>query len=191
MRRSAASVELDELEQLVGARRRLARREVEQPPLEDEQLAPGLPRVEPGLLQRDADPAAHGVGLAGDVDAGDPRAAGGDREQRRQHPHRRRLAGAVRPEEAEHLARLDPQVDAAHRLDRLGTASIRLHQTVRFHRGIDVHAHPPFARFPLRRRPAGKVIANASEGGDRTSSHRDDAAAGDPRKRPRDVARIG
>ena len=39
-------------------------------------------------------------------------------EQSRQDPQRRRLAGAVRPEQAEDRARLDGQVDAAERLDR-------------------------------------------------------------------------
>ena len=37
------------------------------------------------------------------------------RQQRRQHQHRRRLAGAVRPEEAVDLARLDAEVDPVDR----------------------------------------------------------------------------
>ena len=117
MRRSADVLELDQREQLLGARRCLLRRHAEHPRLQDQQLAPGLARVEPGLLQRHADPAPRLVGIARNVHAGHERSAGGDREQRRQHPHRRRLAGAVRPEEAEHLAGLDPQVDASNRLD--------------------------------------------------------------------------
>ena len=56
-------VELDQLEQLLGPRRRLRRGHAEQPRLQDEQLAAGLARVEPGLLQRDADPAARLVGV--------------------------------------------------------------------------------------------------------------------------------
>ena len=91
-------LELDEREQLVGARRRpSARGHAEQPRLQDEQLAPGLARVEPGLLQRDADLAARRVGVA--------------RRRRRRRRcalpdvidssvvsilHGRRLAGAVR-----------------------------------------------------------------------------------------------
>ena len=70
-------VELDELEQLLGARRpRRAPADAEQPGLQHEQLAAGLARVEPGLLERDADPAPRLVRVGRDVDAGD---AGGTR----------------------------------------------------------------------------------------------------------------
>jgi hypothetical protein len=48
-------LELDQREQVPGACRRLRRRQAEQPRLQHEQLPPGLARVEPGLLQRDAD----------------------------------------------------------------------------------------------------------------------------------------
>ena len=69
-------LELDQLEQLARrAAPRPRRLEPEQPPVQDEQLAPGLPRVEAGLLQRDADPAADAVGVAGDVDRRPPRRA--------------------------------------------------------------------------------------------------------------------
>ena len=68
-------LELDEREQLARALGRLGGREPEQAGLQDQQLAPVLARVEPGLLQRDADPLAHRVGVAGDVDARDRRAA--------------------------------------------------------------------------------------------------------------------
>ena len=44
--------------------------------------------------------------------AGDARAAAVGRQQRGQHAERRRLAGAVRPEQAEDLARLDRERDA-------------------------------------------------------------------------------
>ena len=50
---------------------------------------------------------AHLRPLLDDVEAGDARRAGGRRQQRRQHVHRRRLAGAVRAEEAVDLAGLD------------------------------------------------------------------------------------
>ena len=69
-------LELDQLEQLAAAA--LGRRavEAEQPPVQDEQLAAGLARVEAGLLQRDADPPAHAVGVA--------------RRRRRRRPRRAR-----------------------------------------------------------------------------------------------------
>ena len=99
-------LELDELEQL--ARRARPPRRASSPNsrrLQDQQLAAGLARVEPGLLQRDADPRAHRVGVA-------------RRRRRRRRArcpdvivssvvsilHGRRLAGAVRAEEAEDLA---------------------------------------------------------------------------------------
>ena len=95
--------------------------------MQDEQLAAGLARVEAGLLEGDADLAAGAVRIAGDVNAGDLRTAGGDRQQRRQHPHGGRLAGAVGAEEAEDLAGVDLQVHAPDGLD-LVVARVGLHQ---------------------------------------------------------------
>jgi hypothetical protein len=74
-------------------------------------LAARQERVERGLLERCADCPAHLRALAYDVVAGDGRPAGRRRQQGHEHVHRRRLAGAVRAEEAVDLARLDPQVD--------------------------------------------------------------------------------
>ncbi len=68
--------------------------------LQPDQLAAGHQRVERRLLQRDADRAPHVGGLVDHVVAGDERPAAGRPQQRRQHPHRRRLAGAVGAEEA-------------------------------------------------------------------------------------------
>ena len=117
MRRSAASSSSTSASSSSARSAASVGREPEQPALQHQQLAAGLARVEPGLLERDADPPAHRVGVAGDVDAGDARAARRDRQQRGQHLDGRRLAGAVRAEEAEHLAGLDAQVDPAHGLD--------------------------------------------------------------------------
>ena len=64
-------LELDQRQQLPRALLGLGRAEAEQAPVQDEQLAAGLARVEAGLLERDADPAAGAVGIAGDVDARD------------------------------------------------------------------------------------------------------------------------
>jgi len=68
------------------------------------------------------------VGLTRDVEAGDMGGAVRDGKQGREHPHGGRLPGAVRAEEAEDLAVLDTQVDAAHRVDGVLPASIRLHE---------------------------------------------------------------
>src|SRR5215471_4732278 len=73
--------------------------------------------VERGRLEHEADAAPNRVPLGDDVVAGDlgrPRGGGG---QRAEDVDRRGLARAVRAEEAERLAGVDPEVDAAHRLD--------------------------------------------------------------------------
>ena len=110
-------LELHQLEQLLRALEAPRAGEAEQPPLQNEQLAPALARIEPGLLERDPDAATHRIGLAGHVHTRHLRGARGDRQQRREHAHGRRLARAVRSQEAEHLSGLDPQVDASNRLD--------------------------------------------------------------------------
>ena len=108
--------EADPLEQLVAARSALG--------LGDARAArsaaacargPVSSGVERRLLQRGADRRAHPRPFGDDVEAADPRDAAGRRQQRRQHQHRRRLAGAVGPEEAVDLARLDLEVDAVDR----------------------------------------------------------------------------
>ena len=116
-RRSAASVELDQLEQLLGALGGAARRELEQPALEHEQLTAGLSRIEPGLLEGDADLAPGPIRIGRHVDPGDAGGPRRDRHQRGQHLHRGRLAGPVGPEEAEHRPGRDREVDAAHGVD--------------------------------------------------------------------------
>src|SRR5687768_15590258 len=96
--------------------------------MEVEQLAAGLARVEPRLLQRDADAVANPIRVAGHVDARHRCTAGGDRQKRREHPHRRRLAGAIRAEKAEDLAWLNLEIDSANSLDGIVAAPICLDQ---------------------------------------------------------------
>src|SRR4029450_2725816 len=57
------------------------------------------------------------------VVAGYRRLARGRFEQRPQQPRRGRLAGPVRAEEADHLAGLDVDVDAAHGMYLFGAAA--------------------------------------------------------------------
>jgi hypothetical protein len=104
--------EVDAPEQRVGAALALGTRQPVERRLELDQLAPGHQRVERCLLESDADRLSHLARLGDDVVAGDPGAAAGRAKQRRQHPHGRRLAGAVRPEERVDLARCDLEVDA-------------------------------------------------------------------------------
>ena len=86
----------DAAEQLVGARDALGARDPLQRGLQAQVLAAGQERVERRLLQRRADVHPHLRPLLDDVEAGHARAAGGRRQQRRQHVHGRRLARAVR-----------------------------------------------------------------------------------------------
>ena len=88
--------------------------------------------VERELLRHVAEPVLPLLGVLGDVEAAEAGdAAGGRRQQAGQHPDRRRLAGAVRAEEAEDAAAGDVEADrvdggeaaepprhAAHRDDR-------------------------------------------------------------------------
>ena len=134
MRRSASSTRSTSSSSSCARSAASVREHTEEAGLQDHQLATGLADVEPGLLQGDADLPAHGVGIGGHVDPGDACAPGRDRHERRQHPDGRRLAGTVRPEEAEDLAALDMQVDAAHRLDLAAAAGVVLDELLSFHR---------------------------------------------------------
>ena len=116
--RSAARVEADPLEQLVGAGAPLVAGEAVERGLQPQVLAPGQEGVERGLLQRRADGRADPRALLHDVEAGDARGTGRGREQGGQHVHRRRLAGAVRAEEPVDLTGLDAQVDPVDGLGR-------------------------------------------------------------------------
>jgi len=69
-----------------------------------------------------ADALAHLSRRLTQVVAGHRRFAATRRQQRRQHAQRGRLAGAVRPQEAEDLAGLHAQVDPGDRLDAAAAA---------------------------------------------------------------------
>ena len=89
-----------------------ARGQALEPAEEPEVLAGGEVLVDRGVLPGDADQLAHLVGAARDVDAEDLGAAAVDRQQRREHPEHRGLAGAVGAEHAEDLAAAYLEVDA-------------------------------------------------------------------------------
>jgi hypothetical protein len=107
--------EPDAAQQLVRAGRPVAPRDAVQRHLQLEVVAPREQRVERGLLERCADRAPDARPLANDVVAAHPRRPGGRRQQRREHVHGRRLARAVRAEEAVDLARGDREVDPVDR----------------------------------------------------------------------------
>src|SRR5262245_34148413 len=156
--------ELAELEERLCPSRRRRSGHAEQATLQDQELAPCLPRVEPSLLQRHSDLEAGSVRVGGHVDPGDRGRAGRDRHQGGQHADRRRLAGPVRTEEPEDLAPANVEVDPAYGLDRRSAAGKGLDQRDRTDRGLPVgryavsrvHSVPPSSR-PITVRPTGTV----------------------------------
>jgi hypothetical protein len=107
----------EHLEQLVGAGPHVPGREVGELADEAEVLAAGEVLVDRCVLAGETDQRAHGVGLAHHVVAEHARPPGVGLDDRGQDPHGRRLAGAVRAEEAEHGARRHAQVDAVEGVD--------------------------------------------------------------------------
>ena len=114
--------EAEQVEQQRGAPRGLAAREAVQTAVQHEQFAARGELVDADLLHREADPPAHLPRLPRDVVAGHGRPAGRRPDQRPEHAHRRRLAGAVGAEDAEHLARAHAERDAAHRVGAVRVA---------------------------------------------------------------------
>ena len=100
------------LEQPLRGRAGVRRAQALQAPEEPQVLGRREVLVDRRVLAGDADQLADAVRLAGHVDAEDLRVARVDRQQRREHPQHRRLAGAVRAEDAEDLALAHLEVDA-------------------------------------------------------------------------------
>ena len=80
-------------------------------PDELEVLAAGEVLVDRGVLARQPDAGAYRVRFAHDVEAEHFGATRVGVDDRRERPHRGRLAGAVGPEEPEHRAGRDVEVD--------------------------------------------------------------------------------
>src|SRR5207344_1350651 len=78
---------------------------------ETEQLAAGHPLVQPEVARQVAEPLANAHAVASRVEPEDAEPAVRRADQVEQQADRRRLAGAVRPQEAEDLAGLDREVD--------------------------------------------------------------------------------
>ena len=113
--------ELKTLEKALRAARALRGRDPEVRAVEEEDLARGQREVEVRPLRHDADPPLDGDSADPDLLLADPGAARRRPDARRQHADRRRLAGAVRAEQAEDLAGpdLERQVVERHDLDLL------------------------------------------------------------------------
>ena len=85
--------------------------------MEAQVLLGGQVGIERGVLEHEADVAAHGVPFGDHVVPGHDGAAGRRPHQGAEDADGGRLAGAVRPEEPERLPRRDLEVDAADGLD--------------------------------------------------------------------------
>jgi hypothetical protein len=136
-------LQVDELEERLGARARGLLVHAEEAAVEDEQLASRLARVEAGLLERDAHAAAGSVGSLNHVGAGHLGPAAGDGEERGEHAHRGGLACSVRAEEAEDLSPADVQVDAANGLDGPLAPVVVLHKALGENRRAPRLVHMP------------------------------------------------
>src|SRR5713226_1669855 len=77
----------------------------------------GQVHVQRGVLEDDADVAAHGARLTDDVVAGDAHTPGRRRQRRGEDGDGRRLAGAVGPEQREEFAWLDREGNSVDRVD--------------------------------------------------------------------------
>ena len=82
-----------------------------------EVLAAGQVAVDRGVLTRQADVVADGIGVTRDVDAEDLGMTAGRVRARREDADGRGLPGAVRTEETEDGSRGDLEIDAAEGLD--------------------------------------------------------------------------
>ncbi len=111
--------ELDEVEQLLGARLRHLPGDVEVAGVHEQVLADRELRVEIVDLGHDADPGLDAGPVAGRVHAHHGQRPVGDGARAGDHPHRRGLARPVRAEEAERLADVDVEVHAVHRGERV------------------------------------------------------------------------
>ncbi len=114
--------QIDRREQVVDRALALLRREAVEL-REDRHVLPGREVQVRGHRLRDhADRLAHAVRVAHDVEAVHARMPGARHHERREHPDQRRLARAVRAEQAEHLAVLHVEVhlvDGAERAEVL------------------------------------------------------------------------
>ena len=104
----AGAREPDAVEELCDQALALVATDAVEGGLEAQVLDAGQERVERGLLQRGPDRGADLGALLGHVEPGHGRPAAGRREEGGQHVDGRRLAGAVRAEEAVDLARAAP-----------------------------------------------------------------------------------
>ena len=159
--------QLELLEQFVGAPARLGRRQVVQPAEQPQVLAPGQVLVDRGVLARQADDPPDLVGLRPDVEPGHGRAPGVGPEERGEDPHRRRLAGAVRTEQAQDGPLGDLEVDAVEGSDLALAGLVDLDQAFGRDRGVGCHAQalaPSWGPGSGARKYTGSPFGHAIDG---------------------------
>src|SRR5204862_2464957 len=104
--------EVEALQQLAGAPACLISREAEKTSEHHKVLAPAEDLIDSGELSGQPEQLPHGVRVRDDVAAEHRGAPLIGAEQRRQHAHERRLAGAVWPEQPKYHPLLDVEVYA-------------------------------------------------------------------------------
>jgi hypothetical protein len=113
----ACIAELELVQQLARPLARFAAAEVVEAPDHLEVLEAGQVVVDRCVLAGEPDALANLARMAEHVDAGDARRALVGLEERGEDPHRRRLPGAIWPEQPEHDPPLHAEVDAVERDD--------------------------------------------------------------------------
>ncbi len=109
--------ETEALEHLAATAPSFGLRQVVEPPDELQVLETCEVLVDRRALSGEPDAETQLLGVAHDVEAVDLCPPGRRRQQGRQYPHARGLAGPVRSEQAEHRALVHLEVDAFQRLD--------------------------------------------------------------------------
>ncbi len=123
----AELADVEALDQLVGDLARGTRAPPAQARHQDDVLARRQVLVQCGELPGQGDQSSHLVGLVDHVVSSDAGATGVWAQERREHPHHRRLARAVGTEEGDDCPCLDAEVE---RVDR-GEVTEALRQSVR------------------------------------------------------------
>ena len=152
--------EIEALEQVGGALTGALAAEVVEEPDHLDVFEPGQVLVDGRVLAGEADPRAQLGGVADDVEAVDAGAPAAGRQERRENPDGGGLAGAVRPQQAEHRAALDLEVDSAQGLDVL----VGLAQPLRLDRIGVGSLHALHASAPRPRRWCGCPTIRAVAG---------------------------
>jgi hypothetical protein len=138
-------------QQAIGLGERRGVRQAVQPADEQQVLARAEVRVQRRAVRDVTEVPLRLQRRAGHVVAGYPHHAAGRRREPDQRAHRRRLARAVRPQEAEDLAAAHGEVERVHG----DVLTVAVMERAQLDEGARVHARrPTLSRAALRRRAA-------------------------------------